>query len=147
MPGPPQAVWDLLVDARHHAAWIPLTRVEADGPPALGTRVVAVSGPGARRGGPGLVDRMRIVRLDPPGPGRPGVAVFAKVGPVLGGEARIEVADEAGASSAVWTEQVHLRGAPAGLSSWLLVLPLRAMTALALARAARELHATRHGPA
>ena len=40
LPAPVDAVWDLLVDARNHARWIPLTRVEADGPPVLGTRVV-----------------------------------------------------------------------------------------------------------
>lgn len=155
LPAPVDAVWDLLVDARNHARWIPLTRVEADGPPALGTRVVAVSGPGARRGGAGLVDRMLVTRFDPP-PGAPrprsgpptaeadartarraSVAVFSKLGPVLLGEARLEVSDEDDGSLVVWSETVHLRGWRG--SSWLLTPPLHVMLRLALRRAARDL--------
>lgn len=137
LPAPVDAVWILLVDARHHGDWIPLTRVETDGPPALGTRVLAVSGPGARRGRGGLVDRMLVTRLDPPGPSRRGVAVFTKLGPVLHGEAQLEVSDQGGQSLVVWTETVHLRGWRG--SSWLLTPPLHVMLRLALRRAARDL--------
>jgi hypothetical protein len=140
MPGSADQVWALLVDARNHAGRIPLTRVEADGPPAVGTHVVAVSAPGARGGGPGLVDRMAIIRLDPPRPGRPGAAVFTKAGPLLLGEAVIEVAD-AGADCVVrWTERVHLAGPlPPALTARLLAPVLSGMLHLALARAARQL--------
>lgn len=133
--------WDLLVDARHHARWIPLTRVDAPpGPPGLGTRVVAVSGPFARRGAPGLVDRMRIDRFDPPVDDAPGVAVFTKQGPLLLGVARIEVAAAGpGRSLVTWSERVHLAGPfPAAVTGPLLAPVLRGMLRLALARAVLE---------
>ncbi len=133
----------LLTDARNHARWIPMTRVEAPpGPPRRGAVVTAVSGPFARRGAPGIVDRMRIDRWDPPDEGVPGVAVFTKLGPVLLGESQI-VVEAAGPhrSRATWSERVRLAGpAPAAA----LVAPvLRAMLALALARAAGEVRARR----
>ncbi|HEX7804880.1 MAG TPA: SRPBCC family protein [Cellulomonas sp.] len=135
------AAWDLLVDARHHARWIPLTRVDAPpGPPRLGTTVVAASGPFARRGAPGLVDRMRIDRFDPPADDAPGVAVFTKQGPLLLGEARIEVAGAGpGRTLVTWSERVHLVGPlPAAVTGPLLAPVLRGMLRLALARAVLE---------
>ncbi|MFI2753253.1 SRPBCC family protein [Cellulomonas sp. P22] len=127
----------LLVDLRHHVRWIPWTRVAVPpGPPVRGAVVVAVSGPFARQGAPGIVDRMRIDRLDPPGDG-PGVAVFTKLGPVLAGEARIVVSGlGAHRSRVTWSERVHLAGpVPAGM----LVAPvLRLMLRAALTRVARE---------
>ncbi|MBU4213801.1 MAG: SRPBCC family protein [Actinobacteria bacterium] len=148
LAAPASRVWPLLVDARNHAAWIPLTRVEADGPPGVGTQVVAVSGPGATRGGPGLVDRMVITRLDPPGPGRVGVAVFTKRGPVLAGEAVIELAETGDTCLVRWTERVHLAGRlPAGFTATMLAPALDGMLRLALARATGQVEARRTGAA
>jgi hypothetical protein len=141
LPLDPADAWDLLVDARHHARWIPLTRVDApQGPPRLGADVVAVSGPFARRGTPGLVDRMRIDRFEPPAVDAPGVAVFTKQGPLLLGQARIEVAAAGpGRSRVTWSERVHLAGPlPPALTGRLLAPVLRGMLRFALGRAVLE---------
>ena len=140
LTGDAAAVWALVTDARRHAAWIPLTRIDASGPPALGTEVVAVSGPFARRGAPGLVDRMRITRFDPPAGGRPGVAVFTKTGRVLRGDARIVVLpDDEPGTRVRWSEAVYLAGPlPRRWTAAVLAAPLRVMLRLALARAARS---------
>jgi len=156
LPLEPQRAWDLVADARHHTRWVPLTRVDLtrrttagpagpgwerwpDGsPPQVGDRILAVSGPTARRGGPGVVDRMRIERFESPLGAVPGVAVFRKLGPVLLGAARIEV-EAAGTSSRVtWTETVHLRGLPPAATRWLGALLVDRMLTLVLDRAARE---------
>ena len=139
LPLPAPRAWDLVADARNHARWVPLTRVDvADG------HVVAVTGPRARRGGGGLVDRMRIDRFDPPHDDRPGVAEFTKVGRVLRGTARIEVqAAGPDAARVSWTESVHLAGPlPAGLtraaSAPFLTLMVRRALRLAAHEAAQE---------
>lgn len=143
LPLPAAEAFALLTDLRHHIRWIPMTRVDVPpGPPRLGAQVTAVSGPFARRGAPGVVDRMRIDRLDPPdaAAGTPGVAVLTKLGPILLGSARIVVAPAGPSHSRVtWSEQAWLAGpVPAAA----LVAPvLRGMLALALARVARELRA------
>ncbi|GAA4629062.1 SRPBCC family protein [Cellulomonas oligotrophica] len=133
--------WAALTDARRHGAWVPLTRVETDGDPAVGTRVVAVSGPGARGGAGGFVDRMVVTRLDPPGDGTPGIAVFAKRGPWLTGSAAVVVTPTgAGRCRVTWSEHVPLLGPlPAALTARLTALPLLVMLRVVLARAAREL--------
>lgn len=108
-------------------------------PPRAGDIAVAVSGPGARRGAPGLVDRMRIERYDPPRGSTPGTADFVKLGPVLGGAARITVAgDGPGRSRVTWSERVHLLGAPPVLTGWLGALGLRAMLGLVIRRIERD---------
>lgn len=144
--------WALVADVRHHGRWVPATRVtlhRPDGagwrpcapssPPEPGDQVVAVTGPRARRGGGGLVDRMRIERFDPPLGAAPGVAVLVKLGPVLLGSARIEVADAGpGRSRVTWSEQVHLKGLPPALTAWAGAVGTDRMIALVLGRAARE---------
>ncbi|WP_051681904.1 SRPBCC family protein [Cellulomonas sp. HZM] len=131
------ATWDLLTDARNHARWIPLTRVDA-GPAVVGARVVAVSGPSARRGGGGFVDRMEVTRADPPS-ARPRVAVFVKHGPVLLGEARIAVLPAGPTSAHVrWSEDVHLARVPRAVGRVLLAPFVGLMLRWALLRAARE---------
>jgi hypothetical protein len=155
LPLDAERAWDLVADARHHTRWVPLTRVDltrltedAAGPgwerwpgrtsPEVGDEILAVSGPTARRGGPGLVDRMRIERYERPLGAVPGVAVFQKLGPVLLGTARIEV-EAAGSSARVtWSESVHLRGLPPGATRWLGALLVDAMLRLVLDRAVRE---------
>jgi hypothetical protein len=121
--------------------WIPLTRVDtSQGPPRLGADVVAVSGPFARRRAPGLVDRMRIDRFEPPAGDAPGVAAFTKQGPLLLGEGRIEVAGAGpGRARVTWSERVHLAGPfPAAVTGRLLAPVLRGMLRFALARAVLE---------
>lgn len=116
-----------------------MTRVEAP-VPGLGAQVVAVSGPFARRGAPGLTDRMRIDRFEPPTADAPGVAVFTKQGPLLLGEARIEVVGAGpGRSRVTWSERVHLAGPlPAAVTGRLLAPVLRGMLRFALSRVVLE---------
>jgi hypothetical protein len=138
---PAHAAWDLVVDARNHARWIPLTRVTVHGLPiAVGSRIEAVSGPFLDRGVPGLPDVMRVDVLDPPAPGRPGRAVFTKLGPVLLGSAGIRVAGVDGGRAAVtWTEEVHLAGPlPRALTAAVVAPALAVMLRLVLHRVARE---------
>jgi len=143
---PVGAAWDLVADPRHHARWIPLTRVEVRGLPlAVGSLVTATSGPLAGRGAPGLPDRMRIDRYDPPTAVVPGVATFAKLGPLLLGTAEVRVAPiNATTSRITWVEDVHLAGPlPRRLTRRLLGPALAGMLRLALRRAAREVERTR----
>jgi hypothetical protein len=150
--------WALVADARNHARWVPLTRVDLGPPgtpgrrpqrrpagsaPQVGDEVVAVSGPLARRGAPGLVDRMSVERFEAPLGAVPGVAVFVKRGPVLLGTGRIEVA-EAGPSSArvTWSETVHLRGLPPAVTRWPAAVLLDLMLGLVLRRAVRDARRT-----
>lgn len=152
LPVPAHVAWEALTDARRHGAWVPLTQVRTDGPARLGTRVVAVSGPGARRGWPGLADRMVITRFDAPGEGpggdgagvRPGVAVFTKQGPLLVGSATIEVlATSASTCRVTWSEHVPLAGPlPAALTARLTAPLLGLMLRIVLRRAAADLAAT-----
>ncbi|WP_454051030.1 hypothetical protein [Cellulomonas sp. Marseille-Q8402] len=156
LPLDADAAWHLVADARHHARWVPLTRVDltrhAPGAPASGWTiwpggaapeegddVVAVSGPFARQGAPGLVDRMRIERFEPPLGAVPGVAVFVKLGPLLLGTARIEVEPTGLTTSRVtWSETVHLRGLRPGATRWAGVALVDQMLRLVLRRAGRE---------
>lgn len=142
---PAATAWDALTDARRHGRWVPMTRVATDGPARLGTRVVATSGPGAHRGVPGLVDRMQITRFDPPGDvgAGPGVAVFTKRGPLLLGEATVEVLATSPTTCRVtWSERVPLVGPlPAALTTRLTAPLLGGMLRIVLGRAAAELAA------
>jgi len=141
LPLPAADAWDLLADPRHHSRWIPLTRVEVSGPPlAVGWRIVATSGPFARRGAPGLPDRMRLDRVEPPTSSAEGVAVFTKLGPLLLGTAEVRVAPRGDrASLTTWVEDVYLAGPlPPALTRRLLAPVLAGMVRLALWRAARE---------
>ena len=141
LPLPASAAWRLVSDARHHARWIPLTRVSAQGLPlGVGTVVTAVSGPLARRGAPGFPDRMRIDVFSPPRWGRAGEAVYTKLGPVLRGTATIRVARAGrGRASVTWSEDVHLAGPlPRALTGAVLTPVLGLMLRLALRRVAAE---------
>jgi|GEM_PF-564625 len=144
---PADVAWRVLTDARRHGAWVPLTRVRTDGPPRLGARVVAVTGPGARRGLPGLVDRMVVTRYDPPGHGA-GVAVFTKVGLVLRGSATIVVVPTSPTTCRVtWTEHVPLAGPlPAELTARATAPLLRVMLRVVLHRATGPGLARRRDP-
>ncbi|NMR20491.1 SRPBCC family protein [Cellulomonas fimi] len=141
LPLPAAAAWDLVADPRNHPRWIPLTRVEVRGVPlAAGSRVVGITGPTARRGGTGLVDRMVVDRFDAPTDRADGVCELRKVGPVLLGTAGVRVTPLGHATSRVtWTEDVHLAGPlPRAVTRAALAPALAAMVRLALWRAARE---------
>lgn len=135
-----------LYDVRRHAAWIPLTRIEAPEVLEVDDEFVAVSGPGVRRGAPGLVDRMRVVaRVGPSTEDRrTGLARFLKTGPVLTGWAELTVRPlGAAACEVTWTERIGLRGLPMGLTD-LVSRPLTGlMVAGVLRHAARDLEAPR----
>lgn len=156
LPLPADDAWRLLVDARHHARWIPLTTVTTSGEPAVGVEVEAVTARVAVGGlAAGFVDRMRIERLDPPADDRAGVAVFVKHGPLLLGRALIAVRPAAGtdpgapgtsgtSADVLWLEDVHLAGPlPRPLTRALLRGPLTIMMRLALRAARREVEAGR----
>ncbi|WP_136518595.1 SRPBCC family protein [Cellulomonas telluris] len=142
---PARLVFAALTDARNHGRWVPQTRVRTDGAPTVGTRVEAVSGPLARFGAPGLVDRMRITAYDPPTGddphAAPGVAVFRKDGPVLLGTATIVVEPLGGGRCrATFREHVTLAGPlPGALTSRLTAPGFDVMLRVVLRRAAREL--------
>ena len=150
-PGPPAAtatadlavpadrVWALVTDVRNHVRWIPATRIDAPATTlAVGDTFTAVTGPRATRGGAGLTDRMTLERLDPPSATRPGVAVYRKLGPVLLGQATVQVRPTGPAScTLIWTEAVHLRGLPRRLTALL----LRPMAAGMLHHALRRVRA------
>lgn len=155
LPLDADAAWQLVADARHHARWVPLTRVDLTRPapgapgsgwpvwpgsaaPEEGDEILAVSGPFARRGAPGMVDRMRIERFEPPLGAVPGVAVFVKLGPLLLGTARIEIEPTGQTSRVTWSETVHLRGLPPVATRWAGVVLVDLMVRLVLFRAARE---------
>ncbi|MCC2334241.1 SRPBCC family protein [Cellulomonas wangsupingiae] len=140
LPVPADVAWRILTDTRRHGQWVPMTRILTDGPPRVGQHVVAVSGPGARRGLPGLVDRMVVTRYDAPGR-LPGVAVFTKQGPVLLGSATIVVVASSPTTCRVtWSEHVPLAGPlPTSLTARATSPLLRAMLRMVLRRAAADL--------
>ncbi len=140
LPLPVGEAFDLVADPRTHGTWVPLTRFEPGATtgaartssgddgwyPAPGATFTVVSGPGARRGGPGFVDRMRITTWTPPSASsghpdanRPGLAEFRKLGPVLLGTAGFRVeALSASSSRVVWWEDVHVTDVlPRGLTA------------------------------
>lgn len=144
---PAAVVWAAATDVRRHAAWIPLTRIDAPAHLQTGASFTAVSGPGVTRGLPGLADTMVVERLDPPDDAArsTGVAVFRKTGPLLLGTAEVHVRPLGPQVCQVaWVERVHVRG-PRALRAWSAVSarlvgpPLRLMVALALRRMAAEL--------
>lgn len=143
---PAERAWAVVTDVRRHERWIPLTRIDAAPILAVGDSFVGVSGPGATRGLPGLADHMTLDRLDPPDGRTTGVAVYRKTGPVLLGEAEVQVRPlGAGHSQITWVERVHLRG-PRWADAWwprltapLVAVPLALMLRLVLHRAAAEL--------
>lgn len=144
---PADQAWELLTDVHRHADWVPLTRIDA--PPSLGVgdAFVAVTGPLARHGAPGLSDRMVVVRYDPParpGGAHPGaddgVARFVKSGPVLDGWAEIRVRPTAAGGTAVaWTERIAVRGVPGALTDRLSAVLTARMLALVLGRVHAEI--------
>lgn len=142
VPVSAEDAWGVVTDVRNHVRWIPMTRIDAAAALAVGDRFSAVSGPGALRGRPGLVDRMVVERTDPPSTdaGTPGVAVYRKLGPVILGHASVRVEPRGPASCRlVWVEAVHLRGLPARLTAPLLRVPARWMLQHALRGIRREL--------
>lgn len=143
----PQA-FALLTDVRRHAAWVPLTRIDVHGPAdgagrlRVGGTFTAVTGPGARRGAPGLPDRMRLDSSEPPADRRPGSARFVKLGPVLTGWAELTVRPLGDAlCEATWSERIGVRGVPAALSDAVGAPLTGAMLRTVLRRAAREVRA------
>jgi len=129
LPLPAEEAWSLLTDVRQHERWVPLTRIEAERPLGVGDSFTAVTGPTARSGGPGLVDRMTVLRSQAPSAREVGVARYRKDGPVLRGGAGIEVrALGPDWCEVAWTEEIGLRGLPTALTdlvsrpvSWLML--------------------------
>lgn len=142
---PAPLAFELLTDVRRHAAWVPLTRIDVHGPTADDGRLLpggtftAVTGPAARRGLPGLPDRMRLETADPPVGRRQGTARFVKLGPVLTGWAELTVRPLGDALCEVtWTERIGVRGVPTALSDTMGRPLTAAMLRAVLRRAARE---------
>ena len=137
---PAARAWDLVADVRNHARWVPLTRVDAaPGPLPEGEELVAVTGPWARRGGGGLVDRMLVTHAEAPSGRRPGRATYRKLGPVLRGTAEVHVRPlGATLSEVTWVERIGLRGVPAAVTAVPSRLLSGAMLRLLLRRVRRE---------
>lgn len=140
LPLPAEAAWALVTDVRNHARWVPLTRIDAVADLGLGDGFTAVSGPGARRGVPGLPDRMVVEELTVPdsATGAVGVARYRKLGPVLLGTAEVRVRPAGDAATLIWTEDVHLRGLPRGLTAPLLRPVLEGMLRVVVRRLRAE---------
>lgn len=142
---PARRAFALLTDVRRHAAWVPLTRIDLHGPTDDDGRLLAdgtftaVTGPAARRGAPGLPDRMRLQTADAPVGRRPGSARFVKLGPLLTGWAELTVRPLGEALCEVtWTERIGVRGLPAALTDAVGKPLTAAMLRTVLHRAARE---------
>lgn len=134
-----------VADVRNHPRWVPLTRF-GQGPtaaPRPGEPFTMVSGPGARRGLPGVADRMVITELVEPSSanGTVGRAVVRKNGPVLLGVAGFDVVPvDAARSRVVWWEEARLAGPwPRRANASAVGAFLRPMMRLTLRRLAREL--------
>ena len=146
LPLAAEEAWALVTEVRNHARWVPLTRIEAAARLAVGDVFTAVTGPGARRGWPGLPDRMVVEHLTPPdsAAGTAGRATYRKLGPLLLGTAEVHVLPDGGSSVVVWTEDVHLRGLPRRLTAPPLALALGKMLRVVVGRLDAEV--TAHGP-
>ncbi len=103
---PAQSVYDALIDWRGHADWVPMTRVRIEaGDGGEGTVFVATTGLGPAA----LPDRMRVESLD----GQAMTADIVKIGPVLRGDVRIEVAPLSNTTCEVrWHEDITVPALP-----------------------------------
>ena len=140
LPISAERAWALVTDVRNHPRWVPWTRVDAAGNLGVGDVVSTAVGP--RSWGGGMVDRMRVERLDPPSPGATepadGVVVLRRLGPALLGSREIHVRPTGPTTCRVtWAEQAHLSAGPHPLTATLL-WPVRAGVAW---RARRRLSA------
>ncbi|WP_166850464.1 SRPBCC family protein [Isoptericola sp. BMS4] len=131
-----------VADPRTHPRFVPLTRLDdgaRDGP-RVGDVVTMVSGPGARRGARGIVDRMRVEALERPSTAtaRVGRTRMRKLGPVLLGEAGFDVVPvDTARCRVVWWEEAHLARVRA--ADPLVRVALRAMLHVSLDRLVRAL--------
>ena len=139
--------WVLLTDVRRHERWVPMTRIEVDGMIRVGESFTAVSGPTARSGGPGLVDRMTVLRSDPPSGREVGVADYRKDGPLLRGGAGIEVRALGPAWCEVtWIEQIGVRGLPTAVTDLVSRPASRLMLDLVLRRVRADIREGQRAP-
>ncbi|MDE9365802.1 hypothetical protein PZ938_09330 [Luteipulveratus sp. YIM 133132] len=98
-------VWSVLTDWPRHGAHVPLTRLTVTGPPGVGQEIDA-----ATRLGPfAFHDVMRVDEWEPPTDGSAGHVVLTKIGRVLSGSARIEVAPHGSVARVAWAELVRPR--------------------------------------
>ncbi len=145
LPVPAPRAFALLTDVRRHAAWVPLTRIDLHGPAdddgrlLAGGTFTAVTGPAARRGAPGLPDRMRLESAEAPVGRRTGTARFVKLGPLLTGWAELDVRPLGEALCEVtWRERIGVRGVPAAITDVLGTPLTAAMLRTVLRHAARD---------
>lgn len=143
VPVDAEAAFERVADPRNHPRWIPLTRYDGPtGAPAAGVAFTMVSGPGARHGRTGIVDRMTTVQHVPPSTARATVGrnVLRKDGPALLGRAGLDVVPvDEHRSRVVWWEEARLAGPwPRRLNEAAVGVFLRGMLALALWRFGRE---------
>lgn len=128
MPGPLDRVFAAVGDLTAYGDYLPMTRIEADrGPVGPGWSFTGRTGAGPVV----LVDRMQVVRWDPPH----GFGV-RKLGPVLAGWAEVHLTPEGEETRVVWQEHITLRPTRIGrhlapvsdrVNSWLFGRALEAM--------------------
>ncbi len=103
-PGP--AVWDRLTDWPAHSRWIPLTRVRTltTSGEGVGARFVGRTGLGPMA----FDDPMEVTSWQPPTGSRAGHCSVRKLGRVVRGSARFDVAPAPGGCRVTWWEEVGL---------------------------------------
>ncbi|GIJ00560.1 polyketide cyclase/dehydrase/lipid transport protein [Sediminihabitans luteus] len=142
---PASRAYAWVADPRTHPRWIPVTRLDA----LDGADFTMVSGPFARRGAPGFVDRMTTTGGEAPGSSSradgAGWSAVVKRGPVLLGTAGFEVVPLAvDRCRVVWWEDAYLAGpVPRRVTDPAVSLVLRALVRTSLRRLDRALTAHR----
>ncbi|WP_402467251.1 SRPBCC family protein [Isoptericola aurantiacus] len=145
MPVEASVAFAWVADPRTHPRFIPLTRLDgaAREAPGPGESFAMVSGPGARRGRRGFVDRMVVEEVARPSSrtGTVGRTAVRKTGPALLGTAGFDVVPlDADRCVVVWWEEAYLAGPwPRRPNAVLVGVALRVMMHVSLHRLGRLL--------
>lgn len=112
IPGPPTAVWEVLVDWVGQRRWIPFTtvRVVGDQTSGLGVRCVALSGWWLGRIPVGLLDRFVVTAWRPPAGTELGLLEVLHLGPYFTGPGAFELVPTTQGTEVRCTEIVDIAG-------------------------------------
>jgi hypothetical protein len=119
-------VWEVLVDWRGQARWIPLTtlRVLSEHDEGLGVRIAALSGFWFRRLPVGLLDNFVVTGWSPPRDGEAELEIL-HLGPYFTGEGVFHLSQRGSTTRVGCTELVTVPGGP--LTNFLVALTLPLM--------------------